>query len=1153
MVPMGDEREDRTSTRVRILLLGPPRVEENGVPVRIERRKAIGLLAYLAATARGATRDELATLLWPEVPGDRAHAYLRQALWVLHRTSVGAWLKTTSERVALVPRDDLWVDVVEFRRSIAGFRRVGSLNPQTFPEQGRTTGIEVSGSLDEAVGLYDGDFLSGFALEDSASFDEWHQAEAEALRQDLAWALDRLSVAGPDARSLDAGITYARRWLCLTPLDEAAHRRLIELLALCGRRGEAIEHYESCAKILEKELRLKPSEETTDLLLEITEGRLRKLGDKAASTPPHNLPAETVPFVGREEELACVSELLARPTCRLVTLVGTGGNGKTRLAVEAARRLLPSFPDGAFLVALAPIAAPEFLVPAIASALRAPFFRETGADSDSREPVGSLLVDQLIDFLRGRRLLLVLDNLEHLLSGVAPLEELLRGAPDLKILTTSRERLKLDAEWVVEVRGLPFPEEGATPREARDYGAVRLFLDAAGRARGTPLSSQEEILCASRIARLVDGMPLGIVLAAAWAGTLSAAEIAAEIETNLDFLSSQSQNAPPKHQSLRAVFDHSWRLLCGPGRAAFRKLAVFHGGFTREAALEVAGADLSGLASLVDKSLLRRLQGGRYEMLEVLRQYAEERLLAVPREKDLVRDRHAQHYVGLLGRLTPALEGEGLKAALDALAREFPNLQAAWLWAAARGEVNLMAPAARGFFLFFDIASRPAEGAQLSRVSASALPLSDDPAAVDLYNFLLACQAWFSRYSAEREARALLLEAVRALEPLGPSDSLAFARVLCGFERMWEAPEEAKPALESSLTFYEQNHDLWGTATTLEALAGASIEADPVAAEALARRSLALRRRIRDPWGVALACHALALTEEAQGQYTRARDGYQTSLALRRKLGLDPDGAASDLGSLGRIARQLGDPSQARRVLGEALATAQMMGNRRHTAFALQGLGLAALDLGDRDAAVSALSEAAALWQAIGARARAAFVLAILARIASGEGNLTLARTRCEEGLASRTDDPWALLELGRLAGLQGERGEASACLALALRQAMSLRERPVALEILAHWAELQAQEGAFQDAAELLGFVLARPGLDPLARRQADLVLTKARATLGPEAVQAALDRGAGLSLDEAATRLPAPQRPTEASPSKTEESHRRASRGDRKRTRKP
>ena len=1048
--------------------------------MRIERRKAIGLLAYLAVTARGATRDELATLLWPEAPGDRARAYLRQALWVLHRISVGAWLETTSGRVALVPSDGLWVDVVEFRRCLAGVRRAGSLCPPAPPERGRSADVGVTPCLAEAVGLYGGDFLSGFALEASASFDEWHQAEAEALRQDLAWALDRLAIGSADSRPLDEAIAYARQWLGLSPLDEAAHRRLMELLALSGRRGEAIEHYGSCAEILERDLGLKPSDETTGLLLEIKEGRLRQLDDRAASTPPHNLPAETVPFVGREEELVRVSELLSRPSCRLVSLVGTGGNGKTRLAVEAARRLLSSFPDGAFLVALAPIAAPEFLVPAIANALRAPFFREMGADSDTPQPVSRLLVDQLIGFLRGRRLLLVLDNLEHLLSGVTPLEELLCGAPGLKILTTSRERLKLDAEWVVEVRGLPFPTEGATAREARDYGAVRLFLDAAGRARGGPLSSDEEILCASRIARLVAGMPLGIVLAAAWARTLSAPEIASEIQTSLDFLSSQSPNTPPKHQSLRAVFEQSWKLLSGPGRAAFRKLAVFHGGFTREAALAVAEAELPGLASLVDKSLLFREQSGRYEMLEVLRQYAEERLLAVPRERDHVRDRHARHYVGLLARLTPALQGEGQKAASEALAREFPNLQAAWLWAATRGEVELMARAARGFFLFFDITSRSAEGAQLSRASASALPPWDDRAAMELYNFLLACQAWFSRYSAEREARALLLEAVKSLEPLGPSDSLAFARVLCGFEGMWETPEEAEPALRSSLTFYEQKHDLWGTATTLEALAGTFVESDPIVAETLVRRSLALRRRIRDPWGIALACHTLALAEEAQGQYARAREGYQTSLALRRRLGLDPDGAASDLGSLGRVARHLGDPSQARRVLEEALAVAQTMGNRRHTAAALQGLGLAALDLGDREAAVSALNEAASLWQAAGARPRAAFVLATLARIASSEGNLALARARCEESLASRADDPWALLELGRLARLQGERAEASACLALALQRATALRERPAALEALANWAELRAEEGAFQDAAELLGCVLSRPGLDP-------------------------------------------------------------------------
>ncbi len=333
-------------------------------------------------------------------------------------------------------------------------------------------------------------------------------------------------------------------------------------------------------------------------------------------TPPPGLPLYLTPFVGREREQDELQALLARPDCRLVTLLGPGGVGKTRLAIETARRL-EDFADGVAFVSLAPVAEPESIVPAIGDALGLAF---VGA--------GDLVV-QLVAHLRDQRVLLVLDNLEHLLDTAGAtgslLEQLLTQTSGVVVLATSRERLRLAGEWVLELEGLLFlqPRKQLQPEAAP---ALRLFAGHAERVdRAFQLSTKNEAAVAT-ICRMVDGLPLGIELAAAWTRLLSLDEIAQELTRSLDKAPPSPRTLPIRHRSLRAVVDHSWQLLIPDERAALRQLAVFQGGFTREAAIEVAGANLTVLANLVDKSLLRRGAGGRYDLHEIIRQYAHAQL-----------------------------------------------------------------------------------------------------------------------------------------------------------------------------------------------------------------------------------------------------------------------------------------------------------------------------------------------------------------------------------------------------------------------------------------------------------------------------------------------------------------------------------------------
>src|SRR5512143_213336 len=304
------------------------------------------------------------------------------------------------------------------------------------------------------------------------------------------------------------------------------------------------------------------------------------------SLPLGNLPGMLTPFIGRETELASLDQLLVDPQCRLLTLVGPGGIGKTRLAIEAAARLPAAFADGVYFVPLASVITAHFIVPLIADALGFAFQSATRADPKT----------QLFRYLKGQQVLLLTDNLEPLLAepGIEVLAELLANTPQVKLLATSREPAGLQGEWVFEVQGLPIPDSRYAEGSAQNTG-VELFLQRARRAHVGFTARPQDYPAIVRICQLVDGMPLGIELAAAWVRTLDCAEIAGEIERGLGFLSVSARDLPARHRSMRAVFDHSWKLLTAEEQRVLLRLSVFRGGFKREAAEQVAGATLAVL------------------------------------------------------------------------------------------------------------------------------------------------------------------------------------------------------------------------------------------------------------------------------------------------------------------------------------------------------------------------------------------------------------------------------------------------------------------------------------------------------------------------------------------------------------------------------
>lgn len=377
---------------------------------------------------------------------------------------------------------------------------------------------------------------------------------------------------------------------------------------------------------------------------------------------------QTFPFVGREVELAKLSQLLDDSSCRLLTLTGPGGVGKTRLALEAASQKAFHFTDGVYFVPLQPLTAPDLIAAAIANAAGFQF-------DASHAPF-----QQLLDYFHEKSVLLVLDNLEHLLDGIDILAELIADAPGVRILTTSRERLNLKEEWVLDVHGLSYPDH-ESETDFEHYSAVELFLQHAYRVKAGFLLDDTNKAGIARICRAVGGTPLALELAAPWVRVLSVDAIASEIERCLDILATTARNVEPRHRTVRAAIEPTWNRLPEVERAVFRKLSLFRGGFTREAAETIAGASLPILSSLVDKSLVRLEANGRYDVHELLRQYAEEQLLAA-QEADALREAQSQYYVDFMRTRERGIRQH--RHVLDEIKADFENVRLCWSWIVSR-------------------------------------------------------------------------------------------------------------------------------------------------------------------------------------------------------------------------------------------------------------------------------------------------------------------------------------------------------------------------------------------------------------------------------------------------------------------------------------
>jgi len=640
-------------------------IKNGRVITNLGSRKAQALLVYLAVERNQHPRNVLATMFWPESSQEHAAKSLRVEISALRKT---------------------FASYLEISRTSAGINKDASVQTDVHVLEEMVS----RGQMEDAVALYHGDFLSGFQIPDSLDFEDWRRLEQERYHRLITEALQnsisRKFHKGDNKKALE----LTRHLLNLDPLNEFALQQSMTLLVLNGQRNDALLQYDQYSKLLQSELGVEASKATLDLYHQIVDGR--ELSSTIRVQPKHNLPAQQTSFIGREKELTRICKMIEDPHCRLITLVGPGGIGKTRLALQAAAACLESFEDGTYFIPLGSIPSPEAILSAIAHSLSFSYDVATNLDPKS----------QLLDYLRHRTTLLVMDGFEHLLEGTKLLSLLLSHAADLKILVTSRARLDLQAEWVLQLEGLSYTEY-VRESDVKDSPALTLFLERAHQAEADFQLTETARQHAIRICQLVEGMPLGIELAVAWVSVLSCKEIAEEIETSLDFLSTPLRDLPMQPRNLRAAFDHSWGLLIPEQQDILSKLSVFRGAFTRLAAMQIAKAKLTHLSSLIGKSLLRRNASGLFEMHELLRQYAAEKLDENAGIKEEIHERYTNYYIELLRQRESDLMGHRMRRVKAELNMEIGNIRTAVKWAIRKWHTEAALDALERFFNFYAV------------------------------------------------------------------------------------------------------------------------------------------------------------------------------------------------------------------------------------------------------------------------------------------------------------------------------------------------------------------------------------------------------------------------------------------------------------------
>ncbi|MBX3000128.1 MAG: tetratricopeptide repeat protein [Caldilineaceae bacterium] len=967
-------------TNLTLNLLGGGQILLDGVPLHaLSASKARGLLFYLAITGQAHSRDALAGLLWPDMSDVDARMNLRQALSKL-RKLLPNHIMITRDQVGILPTAALFVDALAFEEA---------LHTADHPHVGNGTDSIVH--LRKAADLYRGEFLAGFFIAGAEPFEEWQLSERERLRRLILQALDRLASHYTVSRQTTLGLHYTGTLLQMDPWREENHQQMMRLLAWDGQITAALRHYQICKETLHNALGIEPLPETTALYERILALR---------AGPRHNLPLAQTPFVGRSQQLALLLQRLHTPTCRLVSIVGPGGVGKTRLALEIARRELPLFISGVYFVDLSNLERGDQLAAILAQTLDLTLENTLSA------------ARQVIAHLRQQEMLLILDNFEHLLlephasSALDLLISLLATTPHLKIIVTSRQRLDLVEEWLFPLAGLPYSVED-DEAGAELFESTQLFAQMAQRSHPHFVLANEKA-AVMQICRLVEGLPLAINLAAGLLPLRTPAQIAADLSLGFTPLAASTYNVPPRQRSIESTLDYSWRLLTEEERQQIRRLSALQNGFTAAAAAVVASAGTADLSRLVNKSWLQQ-QADRYSFHELVRFFAAQQLDADNFAKQQTYQVHCDYFMDHVARQAAQLDGAEMTDAVAGLHRDLPNLRHAWHWAIGHECWSALAQGIEGITLFHAITNQYGEGETLMEAAVQSLhaTLSAHPHKEAELGPLLAraltylarlfmlhrhysesidtvrqALLWAERYCLQdlvfqsklcwgtalyqqgeyTEGRQRIAEAIDLAEEGGEPELLATGwQALGSIDYLVSNYAQAQIAYERALAFYESGHPhfprqragLLNNIGNIHLRQGRYGEAERQYSAALALR----RQGEGAPIGGIVTLNNLGLAFLGQHRYSEALSYFEEALRLYRQIN-QQQGEAMVLGNLADLYTLVGQYDQAQQAALQEQATMQKIGRRSRLGMCLLRLGMICHEQGDRQQAFAYTNQA---------------------------------------------------------------------------------------------------------------------------------------------------------------------------------------------------
>lgn len=947
-------------------LFGSAHLSTGTLTLKFLDDKRFQLLAYLACRADWVPREQLAYLFWPDDTSGSARKNLRH---LISRVRGLAWLQGFDAELEHL-RWTVDSDVRAFVQASDG------------------------SAWTEALNVYLGPLMQGVQAAESPEYAAWLNAEREALHRrwhaaTLAQAA-ALGARGEHGRHLE----LLERLTASDPLDEAALETYMRVAARSGQRSLALRACASYARNLDQQLALLPPA-ALEQLAELIRHQPLPDPDPPISLPPPApisewpaLPRFGTALVGRQLALLQVQSHLDRSDGGLVTLVGPGGVGKTRIALQVAQARLtpqPGQPTGqppgqVAFVNLVPLSTPGAIPTAVAESLGLAL---SGPDTP---------LTQVIRAIGERRTLIVIDNIEHLLPGKVYLGELLLHCPKLHLLVTSREPTGLSGEQVLPVRAFSVPEDDdVSAGQIATLEAVQLFEQHARRVRPEFTLSAENHRTVLQICRLVDGLPLGIELAAVWVRAMPLAEIERELAGSLDFLNRTGPDQAERHQGLRAVFEHSWALLTPEEGLALCRLSVFRGGFTRDAVRQAAQVPLPVLGSLIDKSLLSLNAQGRYRRHRLLLGYMSEKLEELPQEALQATLNHAQYYFRVLQDGLDGIRGPASRSALDGLDLEFENVRTAWQFAADGRKVALLRAGAEALMRYFDARGRYQEAAEMLGEAAARL----DPAVPD-------------------EAAALgtlLVHQSKFLERRGLLDA---------------ATRTAQEGLQLLAPLEERETTIWGLGTlgTLSAARGEHEASLRWRAEALA-----LARALGNERLTAVCLGWASLSQLNLGQQEAAGRSVREAIYLFRRLG-NHIGVLFNLNALADQLLKRSEPQEALTLYREALELAQASGELSQLPDLLTGMANCLLRPGQLDQAEAYIRRALDLKAELASSSPVlrSDLLLVLAEIRVAQGQTLEARAHLQDALGPvweaqelnmtmRVLLQWATLGGGEVAG----------------------------------------------------------------------------------------------------------------------------------------